>query len=70
MSEPRDRRPPGVGNRGSLTRPGGFGEYLAARERYFERLRRDSELSRLEAAWQMRTTAFPDGRAKRRWLTE
>ncbi len=28
-----------------------FDDYLAARERYFEGLRRDSEIRRLERAW-------------------
>ncbi len=28
-----------------------FDDYLAARERYFEALRRDSEIRRLERAW-------------------
>ena len=32
--------------------PAGFGEYCAARNRYFEGLRIDSEIRRLERAWQ------------------
>jgi len=39
--------------------PAGFGEYSAARNRYFERLRVDSEIRRLERAWQQATPGGP-----------
>lgn len=38
-------------DRGPRTYPPGFDEYIAARERYFERLRIDSEIRCLEGAW-------------------
>jgi hypothetical protein len=38
-------------DRGPRTYPPGFEEYIAARARYFERLRIDSEIRRLERAW-------------------
>jgi hypothetical protein len=31
----------------------GFDEYVAARERYFEQLRIDSEVRRLERSWRL-----------------
>ena len=39
--------------------PAGFGEYSAARNRYFERLRVDSEIRRLERAWQQAARGRP-----------
>ena len=39
--------------------PAGFGEYCAARNRYFERLRIDSEIRRLERAWQQAARGEP-----------
>lgn len=51
MSEPRDVRPNEVDDRGWRMLPTGFDEYAAARERYFDHLRMDSEVRRLERLW-------------------
>ena len=53
MSEPRDARPNEADDRGARTLSVGFDEYVAARERYFERLRIDSEIRRLERSWRL-----------------
>jgi len=46
-----------------MARPGtSYEDYRAARERYFERLRADSEIRRLEKAWRLQAVA-PDPRA-------
>jgi len=63
MSEPRDERPHEVEDRGTRTLPAGFGEYVAARERYFERLRIDSEIRRLERSWHLSARGDLDERA-------
>jgi hypothetical protein len=52
--------------------PAGFGEYCAARHRFFECLRVDSEIRRLESAWQQATRGGPrdgGGPAARDWGT-
>jgi hypothetical protein len=48
MASPEHR--PGTPERSPLA-VGTFSDFLGARERFFEALRRDSELRRLEAAW-------------------
>lgn len=53
MSESRDERPREADDRGWRTLSTGFDEYVAARERYFEQLRIDSEIHRLERSWRM-----------------
>lgn len=50
--------------------PAGFGEYRAARNRFLECLRIDSEIRRLERAWQQTTRGGPrdgGGPAARDW---
>lgn len=53
MSEPHDARPKRADDRGVRTLPADFDEYVAARERFFERLRIDSEIRRLERSWRL-----------------
>jgi hypothetical protein len=59
MSESRDERPREADDRGWRMLSTGFDEYAAARERYFEQLRMDSEVRRLERSW--RLPAFRSG---------
>jgi len=48
------RQVPGATGAGGPLVPGtAFADFQAARERFFEALRRDSELRRLEAAWRL-----------------
>lgn len=53
MSEPRDERPREADDRGCRMLSASFDEYVAARERYFENLRMDSEVRRLEQTWRL-----------------
>jgi hypothetical protein len=54
-AEPRAPEP----EKGRRHGPAGFGEYSAARDRFFERLRIDSEIRRLERAWRQPTSGGP-----------
>lgn len=53
MSDAPDDRPREADDRGWRTLSTGFDEYVAARERYFEQLRIDSEVRRLERSWRL-----------------
>lgn len=61
MSEPRDERSKGVNDRGARTLSAGFDEYAASRERYFETLRMDAEVRRLERMWRLPTFGRESG---------
>lgn len=63
MSESRDERPTEADDRGWGMLSTGFDDYVAARERYFEQLRMDSEVRRLERSW--RLPAFGTGSDER-----
>ena len=62
MSEPRDERPKRVVNPGARILSAGFDEFVVARERYFETLRIDAEVRRLERMWLLPASGRESGR--------